>query len=339
MQSLSRGLRKRVCDPIRASVRDKGTPGERGRRKGRFRWAVGASERPNRDSRFFVALTEPYDGRAILHPSNKGRRHMQMSKFHVLAVVCLLSVGGCAGRGGILDDSLEGFPNASDYAVHGIDVSRYQGDIDWPSVRGSGVRFAWIKATEGGDVVDEKFARNWDHAKAAGIPRGAYHFVYWCRPMHEQAAWFKANVPNDPDALPPVLDVEWNGHSKTCPKRVPRNIALAEMKVMLAEMERTYGKRPVIYTTVDFHRDVMQGEFNDYPIWVRSVKYFPTVKYGSRRWKFWQHTAEGRVAGIKGNVDRNAFNGSTKDWQVWLAGVMGPNRDARKSDLVVADGN
>ena len=86
-------------------------------------------------------------------------------------------------------------PSPSNYEVSGIDVSKYQGDIDWNSVRAAGVRFAWIKATEGGDRVDEKFAQNWAAAKAAGVPRGAYHFAYWCRPMEEQAAWFTAHVP------------------------------------------------------------------------------------------------------------------------------------------------
>jgi lysozyme len=226
-----------------------------------------------------------------------------------------LLAGGCAG--GVTGDDI--FPTPAEYEVGGIDVSRYQGDIDWNSVQASGVRFAWIKATEGGDRVDEKFAQNWAAAKAAGVPRGAYHFAYWCRPMEEQAAWFTANVPKDPDALPPVLDVEWNGQSRTCPKRIPRDIALAQMKIMLAAMERAYGERPVIYTSIDFHRDVMQGEFSDYPVWVRSVKCHPALRYANRRWHFWQHTAEGHVAGIRGYVDRNAFNGSTKDWQAWLA--------------------
>jgi lysozyme len=231
-----------------------------------------------------------------------------------------LLVSGCSGS--ITGENL--VPSPAAYEVSGIDVSKYQGDIDWTSVRAAGVRFAWIKATEGGDRFDEKFAQNWASAKAAGVPRGAYHFAYWCRPMEEQAAWFVAHVPKDPDALPPVLDVEWNGHSKTCPKRVPRDVALAQMKIMLAAMERAYGKTPVIYTSIDFHRDVMQGEFSDYPIWVRSVKYYPAVKYGDRRWRFWQHTAEGHVAGIRGYVDRNAFNGSIKDWQAWLADIKPP---------------
>src|SRR5919106_1214014 len=115
---------------------------------------------------------------------------------------------------------------AQELPIHGIDVSKWQGKIDWASVRAAGTQFAFIKATEGGDHVDERFLENWHGAQQAGIPRGAYHFVYWCRPAHEQAAWFKRNVPQDPDALPPVLDVEWNGQSVNCPKKVPREQAL-----------------------------------------------------------------------------------------------------------------
>ena len=225
----------------------------------------------------------------------------------------LLVVAGCASIGN------DPYPRASDFAIQGIDVSKYQGDIDWNAVHGAGISFAWIKATEGGDHLDSKFLQNWSLAQAAGIPRGAYHFMFWCRPASQQAAWFLANVPNDPDALPPVLDVEWNGTSKLCPGHIPREVAIAEMKTILVAMERAYGKRPVIYTSVDFHRDVMQGEFTNYPIWVRSVKYYPTVKYGERVWHFWQHTAEGQIPGIRGYVDRNAFRGSAREWHAWLS--------------------
>ncbi len=117
--------------------------------------------------------------------------------------------------------------------IQGIDVSKFQGKIDWASVRSGGTRFAFIKATEGGNLVDERFVENWDGAKQAGVSRGAYHFMFWCRPADEQAAWFKRTVPNDPDALPPVLDLEWNAQSPTCPRRLPRAEALAEIKVML----------------------------------------------------------------------------------------------------------
>src|SRR5215211_2644688 len=105
----------------------------------------------------------------------------------------------------------------------------------------------------------------------AGVPRGAYHFMYWCRPAHEQAAWFRRNVPNDPDALPPVLDLEWNGHSQTCPKKLPRETALEKIQLMLQEMEAHTGKRPIIYTDITFHKEVLEGELAEYPHWVRSV--------------------------------------------------------------------
>ena len=239
------------------------------------------------------------------------------SAFRLIAVALgALALAGCAGRP-IGEDV---YPKASDYAIHGIDVSKYQGLIDWRAARSGGVEFAWIKATEGGDYADETFERNWAEAKAAGVPRGAYHFHYWCRPASQQAAWFVAHVPADAEALPPVLDLEWNGASKTCPHKLSRDKAASEVRIMLDAMERAYGRRPVIYTSVDFHADVLKGAFDEYPMWVRSVKYFPTVKYGDRRWHFWQHTATGSVPGIRGNVDRNAFYGSPDQWRAWLRG-------------------
>ena len=229
------------------------------------------------------------------------------------ALFAALAVAGCES-----DVGTSPYPAPMDYAIQGIDVSKYQGDVDWNAVAGSGVRFAYIKATEGGDYLDEKFRQNWELSRASGIARGAYHFAYWCRPAQEQAAWFLANVPNDPSALPPVLDVEWNPQSRTCPRKLPREQALAMMKTILSAMEQAYGKRPVIYTSVDFHRDVLQGEFQDYPMWVRSVRAYPSVRYGDRSWKFWQHTATGSVPGVRGYVDRNCYYGSLDDWQNWL---------------------
>ena len=89
--------------------------------------------------------------------------------------------------------------------------------------------------------------------------------------------------------------------------------------ILLDAMEQAYGKRPGdLHGSVDFHRDVLQGEFQDYPMWVRSVKAYPAVKYGDRRWHFWQHTATGSVPGVRGYVDRNCYYGSLDDWQNWL---------------------
>jgi len=213
--------------------------------------------------------------------------------------------------------------------VHGIDVSRWQGRIDWASVRAAGTQFAFIKATEGGDHVDPRFSENWYGAARAGVPRGAYHFMYWCRPAHEQAAWFRRNVPNDPTALPPVLDLEWNGHSRTCPRKVPRETALEAIRLILREMEAHAGKRPIIYTDITFHRDVLEGELHDYPHWVRSVAAEPHERYAGRQWTMWQYTTTGRVPGISGDVDRNAFYGTASDWAKFLATDCDPRHHHR----------
>ena len=91
------------------------------------------------------------------------------------------------------------------------------------------------------------------------------------------------------------------------------------MRVMLEEMERHYGKRPIIYTTVDFYQAILaDGAFSDYPIWVRSTKYHPSVKYGARPWVFWQYQSDARIAGISVHVDRDAFAGSAEQWQAFL---------------------
>jgi len=250
-----------------------------------------------------------------------------------LAVAALLS--GCGGAVGPLDAIGLSYPNAKDYPIHGIDVSKFQGDIDWNAVANSGVKFAWIKATEGGDRRDQRFQANWTGAKAAGVPHGAYHFVYWCRPPLEEISWFEQNAPVEDDALPPVLDVEATPTSKTCHRHLTEESAIADMKVMLEEMERHYGKRPVIYTTVDFYQAILSdGAFMDYPIWVRSTRYHPAVKYGLRPWRFWQYQSDGLVAGIASNVDRDAFFGTEKQWEAFL----GDRESAAPHPTAIAQG-
>ena len=208
----------------------------------------------------------------------------------------------------------DGVAAAHTMPIQGIDVSYWQGDIDWSQVRAAGVRFAYIKATEGGDHLDPKVLDNWYAAKRAGIARGAYHFVYWCRPANEQALWFMLNVPPDSDALPPVLDVEWNSRSKTCPGKVSRELALQKIKIMLDAMEAHTGKRPIIYTDPKFHREVLEGEFTNYHFWLRSVAAEPEDIYRERGWSFWQFTTTGKVPGVDGKVDRNSYNGTLADW-------------------------
>ncbi len=202
------------------------------------------------------------------------------------------------------------------HPVHGIDISRWQGDINWNAVRNSGVSFALIKATEGGDHSDPAFRRYWAEAGAARIPRGAYHYFYFCRSGAEQARWFIANVPRERGALPPVIDLEWTV-SKTCSRRPPGDEVLREAKIFKDILHQYYGQRPIIYTTVDFYRD---NNLRSWPeeFWLRSVAGHPRDVYPGQRWTFWQYTGTGVVPGINGNVDLNVFAGSPAEWRRWL---------------------
>ena len=121
-------------------------------------------------------------------------------------------------------------------AVHGVDISRWQGDIDWAKLRGQGANFVYIKSTDGGDHLDPMFRQNWRDAEKAGLKRGAYHFFYWCRTAREQADWFIRNVPKVKGALPPVIDVEWN-HTSSCKRRPSRDNVIEKMQVFMDKLE------------------------------------------------------------------------------------------------------
>ena len=214
-----------------------------------------------------------------------------------------------------------GLHNPHRHPVHGIDVSKWNGDINWKTVKASGVSFAFIKATEGKDVVDDKFAANWRGAYNAGLASSPYHFYYFCSTADAQADWFIANVPKAAVFLPPVLDVEWNPDSKTCTTRPSKEEIIPELQHFMDRLEAHYGKRPIIYTSVDFHRDILVGEFDKYHFWVRSVANHPRNVYDDRRWAFWQYTSTGVIPGIDGKTDINVFAGSAKNWRNWVAAV------------------
>lgn len=206
----------------------------------------------------------------------------------------------------------------SAYPVHGIDISRFQPPIDWATARANGVNFAFIKATEGSDLLDPMFRDHWRGAGRAGVARGAYHFWYHCRPAAEQARAFIAAVPRDPGALPPVLDMEWTPFSPTCRVRKPAATIRAEAADFLRRVGAHYGRRPILYTTVDFYRDNEMWRVPGADFWLRAVTAHPSERYPGRPWTFWQYTSTGLVPGIAGEVDINVFNGSAARWAEWL---------------------
>lgn len=205
------------------------------------------------------------------------------------------------------------------YPVHGIDIARYQTDLDWSAARAAGVNFAFIKATEGGDIMDPMFSNHWQGAARAGVLPGAYHFFYHCRPASEQARWFIRHVPRTPGALPPVLDMEWTPFSPTCTTRRSPEVIRAEAEVFADIIEEHYGERPILYTTVDFFEDNEMWRVSGVEFWLRSVAGHPRDVYAGRHWTFWQYSGTGLVPGIPGKTDLNVFAGSEQAWGDWLA--------------------
>lgn len=205
------------------------------------------------------------------------------------------------------------------YAVHGTDVSRHNKYINWHKAKASGIEFAFVKASEGGDDGDRDFRKHWAATANAGVARGAYHFYYFCASPEKQARNYIRRVPKSEKSLPPVLDVEWNPKSPTCRKRPPRDQVVDVLGRWLRIIEAHYGQKPIIYTTVDFYEHTFSGgHLPSYQYWLRSVTAEPKHKY-NRDWTFWQYSGTGQVPGMEDIVDLNLFNGSREDWNKWLA--------------------
>jgi lysozyme len=199
-------------------------------------------------------------------------------------------------------------------------VSHHQGRIDWPEVAQARIGFAYVKATEGGDFVDESFRSNWDGARAAGLLVGAYHFYRQCKSGKEQADNFLSALPRDGGQLPPVVDVE---HMGPCPVGARVFDPATEIGVFLEEVEARAGCRPLLYVTSEFDAAYLSGQFEQEKFWVRSILVPPDFRRD--HWVFWQYHNAGRRAGIAGPVDLNAFQGSAEDLQalVRTAGCFG----------------
>ena len=195
---------------------------------------------------------------------------------------------------------------SADYAVVGIDVSRYQGVIDWRRVARDGHDFAFIKSTEGRELRDPRFTRNWEEARRVGLRRGAYHFFRPEVPAPQQAINFFRHTELLPGDLPPVLDVEERGNLS------PTQLVKAVRK--WAEMaEDHYGVKPIIYSGQHFYNRFLAGQLTEYPLWLARYDVQAPVTVSGRSYQFWQYTDAARVPGIRGRVDRNVFLGSHLD--------------------------
>jgi GH25 family lysozyme M1 (1,4-beta-N-acetylmuramidase) len=199
----------------------------------------------------------------------------------------------------------------------GIDVSSYQGNVNWASVAGAGYKFAYVKATEGTGYRNPYFSQQYTGSYNAGMMHAAYHFA---RPDVSSGAtqanyfvdhgggWSKDNK-----TLPGALDIEWNPYGSTC-----YGLSASSMVNWVVDFSNTYHSRtsrwPVVYTAASWWNQCTGGSgavASTSPLWVAHYGVSsPTIPGGFPFYTFWQYTSTGSVPGVSGNCDVSVFNGS-----------------------------
>jgi lysozyme len=205
-------------------------------------------------------------------------------------------------------DVVEGDDCGAPKRLHGIDVSKYQGQIDWPRVAAAGITFAFARVSDGIDVVDETFARNFAAMKKARVRRGAYQYFRASLDAKKQADLFvKALRQNGRPDLPSVIDLETDDGQ-------PPAVVQKQVRKWLRRVEKKTGVKPIVYTNPSVAATVLGMRFRRHPLWIAHYEVqCPTVPPAWKRWTFWQHSAHGRVDGIMAEVDLDEFAGTVRD--------------------------
>lgn len=186
-------------------------------------------------------------------------------------------------------------------SIGGIDVSHYQGSINWREVaKERNILYAYIKATEGTNLVDNTYHTNLRGARKAGLRVGAYHFFNPNANAREQFRNFSTVVKLKEQDLIPIIDIEHRGKS---PLPEFRN----RLKQFLQMVERHYGVRPILYTSRDFYNKYLSGPFTHYKYMI--ARYHPDIPQlcDNAAFVMWQYSATSRIPGIRGNVDRSCM--------------------------------
>ncbi len=202
---------------------------------------------------------------------------------------------------------------ASAYEVKGVDVSHYQGEIDWEMLAAGDLDFSYIKATEGSSFVDDKFVQNWEAATGTELLTGAYHFFSFDSVGVTQAEHYIETVGDLSGRLVPVVDVEYYGDKWTNPPT--KEDVVSQLQEMLAVLEAEYGRRPMLYTTYEVYYKYLAEDFEEYPLWIRNVYFSPNVDMKGD-WTIWQYSDTEVLEGYRGEekyIDCNVFYGTKKE--------------------------
>ncbi|GEA86731.1 GH25 family lysozyme [Cellulomonas cellasea] len=237
------------------------------------------------------------------------RRRIRVLLIVLTGTIVVIALGAALVERGLV------WPNrlfAARYDVRGVDVSAWQGTIDWPAIARQDVDFAYVKATEGSSFVDREFEANLRGAREAGLLVGAYHFFSFESSGRAQAEHVLATVPDDEDLLPVAIDVEYYGTFHADP---PDASQVRPELTALIETLRDHGIEPVVYATRSAYDRYVAGHFPGTPLWIRSVIVPPTMS-DDRVWTFWQYSNRDRLDGYDGEesfIDMNVFDGDLDD--------------------------
>lgn len=188
--------------------------------------------------------------------------------------------------------------------LRGIDVSSWQGKIDFKRVKDDGIRIVYIKASQGADYVDPDFERNYREAQREELAIGLYHYVTArsTAEAREEARFFLSNIRDKVQYVRPAMDFEVFGDLG---RTETREIALQFLSIL----EDDIGEKPVIYSDADNASTTFADDrFREYPLWIADYGVErPDMENPWRFWSGWQFTDRGRVSGISGDVDRDYF--------------------------------
>lgn len=186
----------------------------------------------------------------------------------------------------------------------GIDVSHYQGYIDWDAVvSGTQISYVYLKATEGASLVDDTYQRNLTEARRVGLSVGSYHFYRPNVNWEEQFANLTSVVKSDEQDLVPIIDIEHRGS-------VGSDAFIADLKKFIAKVTEFYGKKPLLYTYHNFYNRYLLGEFSDYHFMIARYRSDSPILDDGKDYIMWQYTSTGSIPGIRGNVDRSKLMGN-----------------------------
>ena len=187
--------------------------------------------------------------------------------------------------------------------IHGIDISHYQGNVFWETIGDyTKLAYVYIKATEGGDRIDETFERNIAMAHRNGLKVGSYHFYRPRTDQQRQLQNFMSQcLPHEQDLLP-MIDIEATGGLNT-------DEFCDSLFYFLDLVEEAYHQKPLLYTFRNFYNKHLAGKIDDYKVMIAQYTDYEPVLSDYRDIDMWQYTGKGRIVGINGYVDKSRFMG------------------------------